>query len=362
MKLKRLFATTLAILATSPLLADTCNTCDPCDQVDTCNDCTPSFLCGCICDWCDWENGWTVQADWLYWKVRRCDLDYAIKGAYDASANLDGTIRCVDPSRDGGFRVAMFKDCGDCWRFGFRYTSFETDEHASLHTASASSNFVPTRLTGETLEDFGSELLSADAVYKFNLDIVDVESSYVYRFDCSDATLRPFTGLRFAFIDQDLNTKYDNDKTNSNWVNKVDAYDVLTMDAYGLMFGLEGEWDDVWCGVGLYGRCASCLSVAEFEASHLEINVTLPSPTRQIDTKKRQYLVVPSWDMAVGLEYELCPFLCASWDVKLGYEIHSWCNLPDFLNFPSGSREGINTRTKSDLSYEGLFLRLTGTF
>ena len=91
-------------------------------------------------------------------------------------------------------------------------------------------------------------------------------------------------------------------------------------------------------------------------------NKYFPDLVGQVNVKKRQYLVVPSWEIAVGLEYKLCPWICADWDVKLGYEFHSWCNLPDYINAPSSEVEGMLTRAKTDLSYEGLFLRLTGTF
>jgi len=366
MKLKRLFTTTLAILATSPLLADKCNPCDPCEQPDPCNECCPNFLSSCICDWSEGNNSWLVESDWIYWKVRNCDLDYVIKGPSIVFPTvLDGDLHNVVPCRDGGFRVALFKGCGDCLRFGLRYTRYETNTHDSISIPEEETlfNVFPTR------NFIGSStfLLTADSTYKMNLEIVDLLSSYLYRFDCTSLAIRPFTGVRIAFIDQDLNTQYTYEGNGEDILGADQSVnEAISMDAYGLMFGLDSEWNNLWCGLGLYGKFATTLSVTRFESSHLETfnefgNSNIVT-TRHENVKERQYLVIPSWEMAVGLDYQLCRLLCACWDIKLGYEFHSWCNLPNFIRIPTGSSSKKLVREKSDLRNDGLFLRLTGIF
>ena len=98
-------------IAQSPLTADNC-----CPTYDCCeNDC-------CI-DWCD---GWTVYGDYLYWNVRKCNLDYAVQvnEAKEYAYNWiypTGKLYAVDPNYTGGFRVGVSKTLcnGD---IGVRYT------------------------------------------------------------------------------------------------------------------------------------------------------------------------------------------------------------------------------------------------
>jgi len=109
-------------------------------------DCYESNDCGfslCDCDPCD---GWSVYADWLYWRTRKCDLDYAISINDDIFDKLHSV--CLD--WDSGFRVGVLKACGDV-DFGIHYTSFNTSASSyELDLIQSENNFdlLGTRLGG----------------------------------------------------------------------------------------------------------------------------------------------------------------------------------------------------------------------
>ena len=54
-----------------------------------CNKSSPSKKPTGVIYECDPCDGWSVYADWLYWRTRKCDLDYAISINDDIFDKLD---------------------------------------------------------------------------------------------------------------------------------------------------------------------------------------------------------------------------------------------------------------------------------
>jgi len=82
------------------------------------------------------------------------------------------------------------------------------------------------------------------------------------------------------------------------------------------------------------------------------------------EVKDCEWIIIPSVDLAAGLQFECWDFCCADWVFQIGYEIHSMCNLPDFLQFQTGVSEfgitqpsGNLTHNKSTLGFDGFHFR-----
>jgi len=350
MKLKNLLAIGISLFAFSAVSADDCNRCDPC----------PS-----LCDACDPCDGWSAHVDWLFWKVRRSGLDYAVDGDTNTSTIFSGypygKIRCLEPTRDSGVRVGVFKACDD-FDFGVRYTYFSADDSAGI----TGFNIFGTR--GHPIEAVISfdDLDLAASKYDVELNQFDIEAGYLFRTDC-DGLVRPFAGARFASIDQSINTVYD-ELTGSTLATGQATLinEKLDMDAFGLYAGLEGTMDG-WCNIGLFGRFSAGLALGEFNAEHSEYDVSAAheghvTGERVLHAKSDCYQIVPNWEFTVGLTYDLCDFCCVDWNLAIGYEFHEWCCLPDFINFDDDEQIGHLARNGSSLGFDGLFVRLGASF
>ena len=354
----KLLALTLIAVPTISLFADNTNYCDPCEP--RCDQCDPC---------CDWQ----FHVDWLYWKVRRSDLDYVVPSEVILnqmvvpkevnSGNLDGRIKCVGLDSDSGFRIGAFRSCEGCcgnWNMGAQFTHFETSAKSSLSVVKSSiddNSLLPTRPhpIGELVN--GANYAASE--YTIQLNIIDIEASYDYELCCLDGFVRPLAGVKFASIDQKLVSDYENEFMSD--VDKLRTIEKLDMDAYGVYFGLEGEWN-LWCGFGFFGRVESGLNLGEFDIRHTDLSTTGSPHQIQVDVKKSSRLIVPHYEFTTGVQLELCEYLCADWMVQVGYEYHHWCGAPDFLNFVDPNEYGKITRNGSSLGFDGLFFRLNAQY
>lgn len=342
MKWNGILAAIIALMMTQPMLADECETC--CDSNE--------FL-DCLCDPC---SGWTFNVDWLWWKIRRSGLDYAVLGMESNSITIAGKMHCVEPDRDSGFRISLFKEC-DCWDFGLRFTHYNSDESEKLQNL-AENIYITRSHSGGDFEDSGL-VDYAHSKYELELGMLDFEVGYRMDFECVNGNVRPFSGVKLFSIDQSMKTIYRD--TLSSPIQDELIEEKLNLDAYGLYCGLEGQWKDIWCNVGMFGRTSLSLSLANIESRFSQYDFdNLEVVELEYEAKNEKWCVTPYWEVALGLQYDLCDFQCVDWSIQLGYEFHHWCNLNDFINFVSISSDVA--RDKMNLGMDGLFLRLHGTY
>jgi len=345
MKWNSILVTLVALMMTQSMMADEC---EPC--------CESNEFLDCLCDPC---SGWSFDVDWLWWKVRRSGLDYAIVGKEQADTDYlpVGKMHCIEPDRDSGFRIGVFKGC-DCWDFGLRYTHFKTDESAKLNRPSDLDIFITRSHSGGDFNDEGLVDL-ATSKYELELGVLDFEAGYRVDFECANGYVRPFSGVKFSCIDQSMKTIYDQYMSTMGHAELIK--EKLNLDSYGLYCGLEGEWRDVWCKIGLFGRTSVALSVANIDSRFAQYDFDdLVMGDLEYQAKNDKWCVTPYYEVAFGLSYDLCDFQCIDWSVQLGYEFHQWCNLDDFIHFVSD--DSHLGRDNQNLGFEGVFLRLHGTY
>jgi len=236
----------LVILFTTPLIAEI-NFCEPCRL-----DCNPCNFCGSL----------YFHFDWLQWKSRRSDLDFVLNGN-NASNNPYGKIEVIKPD-NGGFRLGGFVDCDNGWSYGIRYTSHkQANEEKVLEAGELYS-------VREHPDAFHLDANNfARSKYDVSLSMFDVEANYIYEPQCIAIKLRPYGAIRFASIDQKMNTLYDQNTTDEDVTNTNAAKlrEMIEMNSYGFAAGLQLD-RHIQCGFSLIGRCGTGLALAKFESSH----------------------------------------------------------------------------------------------
>lgn len=358
MELRKLFssaAAVLAVLSMSPVYADDCGSCEP-----VCDPCCPSL------DYCDSCDDWTFYGDWLYWRARKCGLDYALPA--EDSDNFIGKVYgpCLD--YDSGYRLGFVLGC-EGMDLGVRYTSYNTDAFSS--NTDANGNMAASLVGENHLNVTNHEFQYASGKYALDLDVFDLEASYGMEVtDELNAGL--YAGFRYATLDQSFNVLYAQDSNDLNGdASPIDKLKLTNdMNSYGLYFGLNAGYLFCEC-FEFFFDFSHGVHVAEFDRSYVyktdlgedEEEEALPLVT-EVNLKDECWRLVNTCDLALGLKYNLCNFLCADWDFSLGYEFHHWYNTSDFLYFVSGdtSGEAHLDHGVDSVGFDGLFVRLGATF
>lgn len=286
---------------------------------------------------------WEVNADFLYWRLHRRDLDFAIPTDDSSLAVGAGPIEKLDFGYDGGFRVGLARQLSTGWDIGFSYTYFFTSAEENV-AEPAGGNLWATRSHPSRYE----EASTAAAFSSFKHHIFDLEAGYQWTLS-PWANVRMFGGPRWAMIDQQFNAYYDGrDFSNDVVTNPVN------MNAFGLRMGLSGNWE-LGHGFSLFGRGAGSLMYGRFSTRLTETNLSGAETVVNVEDEYQQ--AVSALEVAAGLSWR---YRCM--EISVGYELVDWINVGNRAAFVDGNDEGLYSPMSSDLLLEGVFARCVWTF
>lgn len=325
--------------------------CDPCSNCGAYDKekCPPDPCCG----GCDYPcYNWFLYGDWLYWKVRRSGLDYATYGE-DNELLGPGKIERVEPDYDQGFRVALYFITDERYTFGVRYTYFHNNySNSTLRTEGDlfATRIHPAECSVEhDLNEF------AHCKYKIDYDLIDAEFGYTYNFECAEGEVRPFIGGRFGFIEETVETHYDQIRTNQGLVG--DLNERVCVDAYGMQLGMEGTMN-VKGPFNVFFRTSAGLLFADGDSRFVEEDNSLEGAAVCVNIKDNERRVVSTFDLMIGGEILLCQSHRGTLALRAGYEFHSWYNTRDFLGFIDDVSVASLRRNNSALGFDGVFVRI----
>ncbi|GAB4226647.1 MAG: hypothetical protein Tsb0021_02840 [Chlamydiales bacterium] len=292
---------------------------------------------------------WKIYGDWLYWRVRECDLDYGIV-AIDSVAM--GKIRTVNPNYDSGFRLGAVKQCNN-WNYNIDYTRYNTNASNQLNVSGIDNASII------ALRSLLSNISIAQSSWKLCYDKIDLTTGYIFAKDCCyEANL--FGGLTFAFIEKEVKSLYispdEGAGQTSNMVKQKND-----MNGYGMCLGISGNYNLYNC-LHLIGLCSTDILVAQFDRrffSSAVIDGEQAQTTLLADFYGNCWKLINVLNLLVGIQYDIpeCyPNLTAS--LSLGYEFHHWWNVPGYLTQSSTGLDQYN----ENIGFDGLFLRGTIKF
>lgn len=316
----------------------------------------------CACDPCE---GWTVYADYLYWKPRTCNLDYVIVSEEE---NVVTALKGVCPKWESGFRVGVQKACEDIY-FGVHYTYFDSNAFSSIQ---ADGHLLPT-LAGQRQTNFGAgNVRYAEAEYGVTFNQIDIEAGYLMEVNnCLEAT--PHLGFRFASIDQSLEAAYSADRNYPDHRHdpsdrSYELYKKNDADFYGFSFGSKASYTFCDC-VNLFGDLTYGIGVADIDRNYIGYRID-PSQKENKIEKSANLSTDCCWksatflDLTFGVSFPMCGICGVDWAIAVGYEFHHWNGLEGFLDYDSGnaaSESHIDHHSNS-VGFDGLFVRIATTF
>lgn len=312
----------------------------------------------CYDQFCNPCDGWYLQGDLLYWKIRRSELDYAIDN-YDERTNPSefrpyGDIRCVDLDYDLGVRVRLSKECRDFYA-AIEWTNYDTKKSSSIFAGDDNPIYLPTRLH-PAVEGFDAGNY-AEGIYDYRMNQIDLEFGVSYHVNQCQK-IQPYVGFRYTRIDQELEAVITNNAI--GW----SSDNFQRLDAFALAFGTRGIARFCDC-FELFVKVGGALHLADFDTNRnlYPIVDSIKFDTDpQLSSRKKECLWIANTDLAFGLGFDVCKQQCAEIKIQIGYEIHKWFCLPDFLNFTDDHRSGSLSRNQQNLGYDGLFAGLRVSF
>lgn len=281
---------------------------------------------------------WIAKVDYLNWSVNRQGLDFAVSTDGTALAVGNGSVRNLDFGRDSGVRAGIGYLFSSGWDLTGNYTYFRNSASASA-TEPAGGNLWATR----SHPNVNQEAETAAATGNFNYDVFDLEAGYGYRFNESIA-IRPFGGLRWANIDQNLNVRYDGRDFDNAVVDNN-----LKMNGFGFRLGMDGYWH-LGHGWSLFGRGAGSVMYGRFQSRLLETNFDGADTVVNVTDDYTQAVPVLETSMGTAWQYE-------SFQFAAGYELNNWFDLGNRSMFPDNAHEGAYAPGSNSVLLHGFFLR-----
>lgn len=271
MKFLRNLALGVLLASTQFVNAASCEPCDPCGTTSSCDICDIDF--------CDMD--FSVYIDALYWHV--CSGDTEREISPDFGNNFSHQH---DNDWDWGFRIGAAAKW-NCWDLGLRYTHFDSNTKELFYL-------------GTEEDDLVSE-------FDFKYKVVDIELGRSCC-ACEGLTLRPFAGVKLAYID--IDHKFLEEDTNVE----------MDYEGYGLYLGLSSRWD--LCSFSVCDRNIPMAFVSRFSTGVMDS--TFDQYERIDEYGYKECLFVPVHELYLGLEFRLCDLCGAEGFFQLGYEAQYW--------------------------------------
>ncbi len=207
-------------------------------------------------------------ADWLIWQGHENGTGYAVKTKRpqsDDTALYNSEVKDLHFNWDFGFRVGLgYNLPHDGWDVVAGWTWFQNNAHGSvtpnLGSVYSANPFDPAEAA---VDSFGS----ANSHLNIKLNMIDLDLGREF-FVSKWMTLRPFMGLRTAWVFQEQSSNYNNPLP----VSSVSSFYSQQKNDYwglGLHSGLNTQWG-LGAGVSLFGNAAVSILNGFFKVNDYE--------------------------------------------------------------------------------------------
>jgi hypothetical protein len=285
--------------------------------------------------------GFFGSAELIFWRPRFADTAFALRDpTFDLTPS--GRIEDINPDTRLGLRVGGGYRLESGWGVGLLYTYLESNDGSAI-AAPAGGVIYPT-LTRPGIVDRAATA-AADAGLTYQL--FDLDVSKTVELD-KHLALRTFAGVRFANIDSDLNAGYDGQLARQARVASTSEF-----VGAGPTAGAEATWE---AGpIGLFGAARGGLVYGRFDSRLTEVNANGTVPLA--DVSDRAFGLAPTMTVQLGGSY--------NWrglSVAAGYEVTHWFGAVSRPTFTDDFADGRVARKRSDLSLDGVFVRLMASY
>ncbi len=319
---------------------------------DQTNQITPSAN-PMVTHWCDPY----LTAEFIWWRVQEDGLNYVFSGVApeaDLTSASKGHLHQPKFQYEPGFKVGFgLKFKHDGWDLYANYTWIRTSFSDTRNTVrnSSTSNFL--NLWG--FGNGGPALLAvlnpgrSTAEWSLHFNALDLELGRNFWIS-QWLTLRPHFGMKFSWIDQEYDLKFDNvggsiilEGSNYRMYNDQDAF------AVGLRGGLDAAWYlwRKWC---IFGELAISAMWNDFDIKRKDKALTEDGNYTSLRLSRNSHTVTGVLELALGLRFETTfhndDYL---FRLQAGWEEQIWFDQNQFFAY-------FDNATKN-MTFEGLTLK-----
>ncbi len=304
-----------------------------------------------------------IDASVFVWQATESGMEYAQKtlGNTDNTASSN-SFKKPQFDWDWGFKLgAGYNTPHDGWDLFLQWTRFHPSRTHRFSSVPAIAGNAVVPLLSPNTQLSGDETTTASASWKFRLDMLDLELGREF-YTSRWLTLRPFAGLRSAWIHQ--RTKVDYDSVTTAVVTPINV-DVNLKNNYwgmGLRAGLDSEWG-LGRGISLYTEMSGSLLLGHFNIFESQSGfdtVGVVPGTTSFSEKFRATRFV--YDLGMAIRYQQF-FCCERYEfmAQLGWEQHMFVNqnqIQKTYTSTTGLPSTIFVTNQGDLSTQGVTLTL----
>lgn len=288
-----------------------------------------------------------LSIDYLHWNICRSGLDFSINGN-DPLIVGPGQLTTFETDSDNGYRIYFSQSLGQCGYVGARYTYYHAHPTTNI-LYDPIDEFVAgaTRLAPASGSLFGpNDLLNVDADYSILFNMIDLEiGTCDYTFKCF--SWRPFLAARFAWVDQHIKTTYTSIATAS-------IQQDMNMDSYGAICGVQTAYKLV-DKFNITARATTGALYGSFDRKVIEENLTTELISTDVVAHSCRPIICS--EVSINLEYNAARICHSQLTLGIGYELHTFFNFEDFIDFPSSSVTSKIMRDTSSLLFHGVIAR-----
>ncbi|MDN3507052.1 MAG: Lpg1974 family pore-forming outer membrane protein [Simkaniaceae bacterium] len=283
--------------------------------------------------------GFYLNVDPVIWQARVGGTGIAVQ------ENGHSRVQNLNYDWDWGFRVGIGVNTShDAWDVLLQWTHWSTDAKRDF---SGSTNFPR----------FGHIEESANVVssnWKLQYDLIDLEAAREFWIS-SCVSMRPFGGLRAAWIDQ---KEFDIDLEG---LSSYSSYCIGQSDRYwgiGIRSGLDMQWG-FGHGFSFFNDFAGNLLYSFHSVKHKEKG----DGDLLFDVKNFFHIGSAIFDMQLGLRYDwISCDCCYHVGLDLGWELHWLPGQNQFLLFVDEEVPTKYVSNQGDLGIQGYFLKVRFDF
>lgn len=307
--------------------------------------------------------GFYVAVDPLLWQAHENGLPIGIKTEGSQAFNNPGTNKIKNLHFDWswGFRLTGGLNLDyDGWDTSVSWTRWNTT--ATTHFSAGQKGAIyPSQVTPFNVGFLISG--KANARWRLHLNTLDWDLGREF-FVSRCLTLRPFIGLRSAWISQKFRPIYG-DTIGFNAQGQVETEaGKLRCKYWGLgpLGGIDTQWG-LGCGWSLFGNYSASLLYGFFKTPVKEKQTILPPPNVINRNKDLYHVGRAITDMQIGLRYDwIACDECYHFGVEGGWEHHMFWGQNQFVNFVDDVMAGKIVANQGDLTTQGYFVRLRFDF
>lgn len=284
-----------------------------------------------------------ATGEYLYWKASEDGLSFAQTGAHHLSKDFNGKIQRIDPGWHSGMRLGTGLNFpNDGYDTVFYWTWFSANGQKSAH--SPKGGIIP--LWAEPDFPKFADAVRARGKWDLDLNLLDWEWGRSSWFG-GHLSLRPFFGLRAAWIDQTLQNHFIFE---THPVSQSHLHSKSDFRGGGLRAGLDSRFTlphnfalyGLASGSLLYGQCDAGLRIREASES-----IAHTRDTYWRGTSSLQLGLGFGWDTHFAKDRLHIEF-------HAGWEQNIWFGINQMNHFLNRLNTGFYFKENGNLSTQGL--------